>query len=80
MLAKVLSGWPRSDRRTRCTATAGCGHSCSRTGPSNTSSRSWWVRIQSLAMRLTRSLSKPCTSHPATPASTSSSSASTMRR
>ena len=41
MVAKFLSGWPRSDRRTRCTATAGCGHNCRRTGPSNTSVRSW---------------------------------------
>ena len=41
MLAKVWSGdWPRSDKRTCCIATAGCGHCCRRTGPSNTSVRS----------------------------------------
>ena len=49
MPAKRCCGWPGSDRRTPCTVTAGCGHSCSVTGPSKTSSRAWWACIQSMA-------------------------------
>lgn len=66
MLAKGCCGWPRSDRRRRCTVTAGCGHNCSLAGPSKASSRSWCVRIHSLAKRCSCAPSS-CAS-PTTPA------------
>jgi len=79
MLAKGCCGWPRSDRRRRCTVTAGCGHNCSLAGPSKASSRSWCVRIHSLAKRCSCAPSKPRITHHTSPKVSSSNAANTYR-